>query len=201
MITDFILGTFAHLMAVLAGDLISSAAGRNLYLPSADFTILLTSSPAFSFLSMPMMPFSSPLFLPIQLRLGRSAFEVDRSMAFGRVLRILIHSLAQASYLTLQLLDLFLQFGHLVSHSLVFSPKQDDYPARTEAGVFFPIFWRYWQFRSKFIVSVYIQSYSFPTAYHYLFLDSLALVEMSFQPTGRISFDLKFSQIWAVYFP
>ena len=83
--------------------------------------------------SMPMMPFSSPFFLPTQLRLG--IVPLLRRVArrwFGRVSRILVHPL--------------LQFVHLFFQRLDILPKLND--DRWHRGWrHFPIFWRDWHFR------------------------------------------------------
>jgi len=83
--------------------------------------------------SMPMMPFSSPFFLPTQLSLG--IVPLLRRVArgwFGRVSRILVHPL--------------LQFVHLFFQRLDILPKLND--DRLHRGWrLFPIFWRDRHFR------------------------------------------------------
>ena len=122
--------------------------------------------------SMPMMPFSSPFFLPTQLRLG--IVPLLRRVArgwFGRVSRILVHPL--------------LQFVHLFFQRLDILPKLND-DRLHEAGVFSQSSGVIGTSGGQFIVTVYILSPSFPTAYHYPFSDSLILVRLRFLPTERI---------------
>src|SRR5450759_2493160 len=79
---------------------------------------------------MPVMPFSSPFFLPTQLWLG--IVPLLRPVArgrFGRVVRILVHLLPQSRHLALQPGNLSLKCGDL----------GDDHPLYRD-GCSFPIF-------------------------------------------------------------